>query len=283
MISEQEILDASILIVDDQEANVQLLEQMLRDDGYRLLSSTTNPRDVWALHNRNHYDLILLDLLMPGMDGFQVMEDLKSTETDGYLPVLVITAQPGHKLRALAAGAKDFVAKPFDLVEVKTRIHNMLEVRLLYRKLEDYNKVLEQTVLERTAELRISEARFRRLTELSSDWYWEQDENGHFTKISGPVNEMLGIRSDGAFVKTRDDDAVHWDEAEREILEANLAARRPFLDFIYSRTNPDGARQYLMVSGEPMFDPSGRFAGYRGIGKDVTESMLRNYELLPKH
>jgi PAS domain S-box-containing protein len=283
MVSTDEILDASILIVDDQEANVQLLEQMLRDDGYRLLSSTTNPRDVWALHNRNHYDLILLDLLMPGMDGFQVMEDLKSTETDGYLPVLVITAQPGHKLRALAAGAKDFVAKPFDLVEVKTRIHNMLEVRLLYRKLEDYNKVLEQTVLERTAELRISEARFRRLTELSSDWYWEQDENGHFTKISGPVNEMLGIRSDGAFVKTRDDDAVHWDEAEREILEANLAARRPFLDFIYSRTNPDGARQYLMVSGEPMFDPSGRFAGYRGIGKDVTESMLRNYELLPKH
>ena len=283
MVSTDEILDASILIVDDQEANVQLLEQMLRDDGYRLLSSTTNPRDVWALHNRNHYDLILLDLLMPGMDGFQVMEDLKATETDGYLPVLVITAQPGHKLRALAAGAKDFVAKPFDLVEVKTRIHNMLEVRLLYRKLEDYNKVLEQTVLERTAELRISETRFRRLTELSSDWYWEQDENGHFTKISGPVNEMLGIRSDGAFVKTRDDDAVHWDEAEREILEANLAARRPFLDFVYSRTNPDGSRQYLMVSGEPMFDSSGRFTGYRGIGKDVTESMLRNYELLPKH
>jgi len=283
MISEQEILDARILIVDDQEANVQLLEQMLRGDGYANVTSTTDPYAVCELYRKNRYDLILLDLLMPGMDGFQVMEGLKATETDGYLPVLVITAQPGHKLRALAAGAKDFVAKPFDLVEVKTRIHNMLEVRLLYRKLENYNKVLEQTVLERTAELRISETRFRRLTELSSDWYWEQDENGHFTKISGPVNEMLGIRSDGAFVRTRDDDAVHWDEAEREILEANLAARRPFLDFVYSRTNPDGARQYLMVSGEPMFDPSGRFTGYRGIGKDVTESMLRNYELLPKH
>jgi len=109
----------------------------------------------------------------------------------------VITAQPDHKLRALAAGAKDFVAKPFDLAEVQTRIHNMLEVRLLYRKLENSNKVLEQTVLERTAELRASEARFRRLTELSSDWYWEQDENGHFTKISGPVHEMLGIGVDG--------------------------------------------------------------------------------------
>ena len=114
------------------------------------------------------------------MDGFQVLEGLKEIETHGYLPVLVITAQPGHKLRALQAGAKDFVSKPFDLVEVQTRIHNMLEVRLLYKQLENYNKELEQTVAERTAELRESEARFRRLTELASDWYWEQDEKGTF-------------------------------------------------------------------------------------------------------
>ena len=98
----------------------------------------------------------------------------------------MITAQPGHKLRALQAGAKDFVSKPFDLIEVQTRIHNMLEVRLLYKQLENYNKVLEQTVAERTAELRESEARFRRLTELASDWYWEQDEKGNFTKVYGP-------------------------------------------------------------------------------------------------
>lgn len=273
MISEQEILKASILIVDDQPSNVQLLGEMLHDAGYACIASTTDPFEVCDLHQKNHYDLILLDLLMPGMDGFQVMEDLKEIEMNGYLPVLVITAQPGHKLRALAAGAKDFVAKPFDLVEVQTRIHNMLEVRLLYKKLESYNKVLEQTVLERTAELRTSEARFRRLTELSSDWYWEQDENGHFTKISGPVQEMLGIRVDGAQGNARESNGAHWNEAERRTLEENLAARRPFLDFVYTRTNPDGSRQYLMVSGEPMFDASGRFTGYRGIGKDVTESM----------
>ena len=276
MISEQEILNASILIVDDQESNVLLLREMLREAGYACIASTSEPREVCALHQKNRYDLILLDLQMPDMDGFQVMEGLKEIETDGYLPVLVITAQPGHKLRALAAGAKDFVAKPFDLVEVQTRIHNMLEVRLLYRKLENYNKVLEQTVLERTAELRASEARFRRLTELSSDWYWEQDENGQFTKIFGPVFEMLGIRADDTLGHTRDDQGALWNEIEREILEANLAARRPFLDFVYSRTNPDGLLQYLMVSGEPMFDPSGRFTGYRGIGKDVTETMPPN-------
>jgi PAS domain S-box-containing protein len=278
MISEEEILNANILIVDDQEANVQLLEQMLRDVDYRCITSTNNPHEVCALHQKDHYDLILLDLLMPGMDGFQVMESLKEMETNGYLPILVITAQPGHKLRALASGAKDFISKPFDLIEVQTRIHNMLEVRLLYKKLELYNQELEQTVRERTAELRASEARFRRLTELSSDWYWEQDENGHFTKIFGPVLEMLGIRVDDVLGNIRYDHGARWNEAEREILEANLAARRPFLDFVYSRANPDGSRQYLMVSGEPLFDSSGRFTGYRGVGKDVTDTMHLNEE-----
>ena len=199
MVSAPDILSASILIVDDQEPNVSLLEQLLSEAGYTRVTSTMNPQEVCALHRKNHYDLILLDLQMPGMDGFQVMEGLKTNEADSYLPVIVLTAQPGHKLRALQAGAKDFISKPFDLVEVKTRIHNMLEVRLLYRQLENYNKVLEQTVRERTAELRESEARFRSLAELASDWYWEQDENGNFTKVSGPVLEMLGIRVD-AFV-----------------------------------------------------------------------------------
>ncbi len=278
MISEQEILNAGILIVDDQASNILLLGEMLRDAGYACIESTTDPYAVCELHRCNRYDLILLDLQMPGMDGFQVMEGLKDIETGGYIPVLVITAQPGHKLRALAAGAKDFVSKPFELVEVRTRIRNMLEVRLLYKKLEHYNQVLEQTVLERTAELHESEARFRRLTELSSDWYWEQDENGRFTKTFGPVLEMLGIRFDDALDNVWDDQDVLWDETERDILKANLAGRRPFLDLVYSRVNPDGLPQYLMVSGEPMFDPSGRFTGYRGVGKDVTETMFANDE-----
>jgi len=273
MISKQEILNASILIVDDQQSNVQLLGEMLQDAGYVCVASTMDPYAVCELHRKHRYDLILLDLQMPGMDGFQVMEALKETETDSYLPVLVITAQPDHKLRALAVGAKDFVAKPFDLVEVRTRIHNMLEVRLLYKKLANANKVLEQTVLERTAELRASEARFRRLTELSSDWYWEQDENGHFIKIFGPALEMLGIRVDEILGNTRDERGAGWIAAERDILEENMNARRPFLDFVYSRINADGSLQYFMVSGEPMFDPSGRFTGYRGVGKDVTATM----------
>ena len=273
MVDLSDILGAKILIVDDLEANVRLLDRMLRQAGHTCVASTMDPHEVCGLHRDNRYDLILLDLEMPGMDGFQVMEGLKEIETDGYLPILVITAQPAHKLRALEAGARDFISKPFDLVEVRTRIRNLLEVRLLYKKIENYSKVLEQTVQERTAELRESEARYRSLTELASDWYWEQDESLRFTRVSGPVLEMLGIQGDALAGETKEVQAAGWNEAERAILKAKMAARQPFLDFVYSRANPDGSRQYFQVSGEPMFDLSGRFTGYRGIGMDVTARM----------
>ena len=273
-----EIRNACILIVDDQAANVALLEQMLRNAGYTRLASTTDPRSVCALHQAARFDLILLDLQMPEMDGFQVMEGIKELGIDDYLPVLVITAQPGHKLRALQAGAKDFVSKPFDLVEVQTRIHNMLEVRLLYRKLANYNKELEQAVLERTAELRASEARFKSFTELSTDWYWEQDQLGKFTRVSGPVFDMLGIEAED--MPGTGGDTLGWDAAERAALDANIASRRPFLDFIYTRTRADGQVQTLQVSGEPMFDAASRFTGYRGVGMDISERVRTESELL---
>jgi PAS domain S-box-containing protein len=265
-----DVLNASILIVDDQESNVTLLELMLSEAGYTSVTSTMNPQEVCALHRKNRYDLILLDLQMPGMDGFQVMAGLKTNTDDSYLPVVVLTAQPGHKLRALQAGAKDFISKPFDLVEVKTRIYNMLEVRLLYKELENYSKRLEQTVHERTAELRESEARYRSLTELAADWYWEQDENGNFSKVSGPVLEMLGIRVDPLVGASGDTQVEGWNEAERKVLRAKIADRQPFLDFVFSRVNTDGSKQRFQVSGEPMFNQSCRFIGYRGIGVELT-------------
>jgi two-component system cell cycle response regulator len=147
MIRSPDILNASILIVDDREANVSLLDQILSEDGYTRITTTTNSLEVCALHQKNRYDLIVLDLQMPGMDGFQVMDGLKANESEDYLPVIVLTAQPAHKLRALRAGARDFISKPFELVDVTTRIHNMLEVRLLYKKLENSNKVLKQRTL----------------------------------------------------------------------------------------------------------------------------------------
>ena len=275
MISNTDILAARILVVDDQESNVLLLESLLSNAGYSNVESTMNPVEVCALHRKNAFDLILLDLQMPIMDGFQVLAGLKTNVSDPYVPVIVLTAQPGHKLQALQSGAKDFISKPFDLLEVKTRIHNMLEVRLLYRKLERYALELEKTVAERTADLRESEARSRSLTELASDWYWEQDDTGNFTKVSGPALEMLGIQvgaldTGAVSAKSAISNAVGWNEAEREVLRERVEARAPFLDFIFSRVNADGSQQQFRVSGEPMFDGSCRYVGYRGIGVEIT-------------
>lgn len=147
MLSPGDFLNAGILVVDDLEANVQLLEQMLKNAGYTRVTSTRDPRAVCDLHRVYHYDLILLDLQMPGLSGFEVMDGLKEIEADGYLPVLAITAQPAHKLRALQGGAKDFVSKPFDLAEVLMRVHNMLEVRLLHETARNYATMLEALAL----------------------------------------------------------------------------------------------------------------------------------------
>jgi uncharacterized membrane protein len=140
MINATDILNARILIVDDEEANVLLLERTLHGAGYISIASTINPLKVIELYRNNHYDLILLDIQMPGMDGFQVMESLREIEPDDYPLVLVITAEPGHKQRALQVGAKDFISKPFELVEVLTRVHNLLEVRLLQKEIEDHKE-----------------------------------------------------------------------------------------------------------------------------------------------
>ncbi len=154
LISLSKILQSKVLIVDDQEANVILLEQILLREGYQAISSTMKSSEVCELHRENNYDLILLDLQMPEMDGFAVMEELKEIEKGGYLPVLVITAQPNQKLRALKAGAEDFITKPFEMAEVLVRVHNMLKIRLLNKELHSYNDVLEQRVRERTADLK---------------------------------------------------------------------------------------------------------------------------------
>src|SRR4051812_18777909 len=114
MISSLNVLNSKILIVDDQEVNVELLEAILTGSGYTAVSFTTDSREVGELHRIHRYDLIVLDMNMPHMNGFEVMAALKPIETDGYLPVLVVTADPSHKLRALQAGARDFVSKPFD-------------------------------------------------------------------------------------------------------------------------------------------------------------------------
>ena len=165
MISQADIYGAKILVVDDQEVNLRLLEHLLASGGYTAVTSTLDARAVAGLHQRHQFDLIILDLVMPAMSGYAVMDALRPLELEGYLPVLVIAADPDAKLAALEAGARDFISKPFDALEVLTRIRNMLEVRLLHRAARHYNALLERAVGQRTAELQ----RFRGAMDATTD------------------------------------------------------------------------------------------------------------------
>nr|MBC8284242.1 response regulator [Nitrospinota bacterium] len=154
-ITDQELLSAKILIVDDDPKNIAVIQQVMEMAGYENIRFTSDPREVCDLYQEIWPDLLLLDLNMPYMDGFQVMEELKKIEQRDYIPILVLTAQTDResRIKALKAGAKDFLLKPFDLVEVIHRIQNILEVRLLHNKLRHQNFHLEEKVLERTKEL----------------------------------------------------------------------------------------------------------------------------------
>lgn len=263
MLEMVEFLNARILVAEDLKEKVALHEKMLCDAGYRHVTSTRDSRSICSLHAANRFDLILLDLEMSGLHAHKVMEALNEIEPLNYLPLLVITGESESELSALQAGARDFVSRPFDPVELLTRIRNMLEVRLLYQKISHCNDVFEERVQTHTAELRKNEARLKSFIDLSSDWYWEQDASGKITTVSGPALEMLGL--DNGFITQ---DALH--DAGRATLVEKIVARLPFLDLVYDHITAQGVMRTMRVSGEPVFDSSSRFTGYRGIGTDIT-------------
>ena len=137
--------NARIVIVDDQDANVLVLKKLLRELGYTNIVSTTDPRQAAALCQQSRSDLVILDLLMPHLDGFGVLEQLKALRADTYLPVLVLTADitTKNKRRALLSGATDLLTKPFDAIEVQLRIENLLHMRFLYVQLARQKEILE--------------------------------------------------------------------------------------------------------------------------------------------
>ncbi len=155
MLDPKDYLKSKILIVDDESSNISLLEHMMVQEGYKHLHSTTDPTLVMDLFSKVRPDLILLDLNMPKMDGFQVMEQLKERDPESLVPILVLTALKDEKTRwrALGEGAKDFLSKPFELTEANLRIKNLLEMRMLHQRVQMHNELLEEQVLVRTAEL----------------------------------------------------------------------------------------------------------------------------------
>ena len=155
MISEEKILRAKILIVDDQDLSIRLLTEIFKKAGYSNITSTNNSREAKDFYQHIRPDLVVLDLNMPEVDGFEVMTQLQKIEGDNYLPILVLSNEENQaiRLKALESGAKDFLNKPYDRVEVIKRIHNLIEVRMLNNEVRNQNKILEEKVKERTKEL----------------------------------------------------------------------------------------------------------------------------------
>lgn len=188
------LANSRLLIIDDEPANVRLLERILNADGYACVTSTGDPREVLDLCARESPDLLLLDLMMPHMDGYAVMEQLKSLDGSEYLPVLVLTADnaPQARQRALAGGAKDFLTKPLDRSEVLLRVRNLLETRYLHLQQQGQNQQLEGRVRERTRELENSQAEM--LQRLAQAAEFRDDDTGQHTQRVGAMAARLAGR-----------------------------------------------------------------------------------------
>lgn len=265
MISSADIFHGKVLIVDDQEPNVILLQRMLSGAGYDAITCTQNPCEVSALHSMNDYDLILLDLQMPVMDGFQVMEELKGSAPDGYLPVLVITAQPSQKLRALQAGAKDFISKPFELSEVLARVRNLVEVRLLHKELHRYNEVLEQRVRDRTAELQESNLETI-FTMVRAAEHKDEDTGAHVKRISYYCRDLARILGmDEGFV-----DKIFFASPMHDIGKIGIP------DHILLKPNGFTPEEWEIMKGHPMM-------GARILGKSKSPYLRMAAEIALNH
>jgi putative two-component system response regulator len=192
---EKKLAQARFLVVDDEEANVQLLRRILEAGGYREIRGTNDPGQVADLVDAFDPDLVFLDLLMPEIDGYEVLQIIRAhTPGDAYRPVLVLTSDHSQKAkrRALSGGAKDFLTKPLSPSEVRLRVRNLLEARFLHQQLQEQNELLEERVEERTAEL--EEARLQMLMRLARAAEFRDDNTGEHTKRVGRTSSLIAVQ-----------------------------------------------------------------------------------------
>jgi putative two-component system response regulator len=209
MISQQQCQNARILIIDDQMTNIMLLESILQNAGYKHIHSTQDPTHVVNLYKELNPDLICLDIRMPQLNGFQVMGQLKIIQKNHFLPILVLTSEEDRetRLRALESGAKDFLKKPFDKVEVLMRIRNLLETSLLNKAISQQNNHLEEIVRLRTQELQ--ETQLEIVHRLARAAEYRDNETGthivrmsHFAVVLGRACGMSESECDVLFHAT---------------------------------------------------------------------------------
>ncbi|MGZ4968923.1 MAG: HD domain-containing phosphohydrolase [Methylobacter sp.] len=196
---------ARILIVDDESVNLKLLDKMLSAQGYSNLVLVQDSRQVVDIYRQARTDLILLDINMPHLDGFEVMEQLKALDDPLFPPVVILTAQHGQDflLRALNAGARDFITKPFYCNELLARVRNMLDAQLMHRLLYDQKAVLNEMVRSRTDELR--RTRLQVVQQLGRAAEYRDNETGNHILRMSHISALLAK-------------SIGWNEADCELM-----------------------------------------------------------------
>ncbi|MES2206676.1 MAG: EAL domain-containing protein [Pseudomonadota bacterium] len=244
----------TILIVDDTPANLEVTAAYLESRGLKVVVAQ-NGEECIEQTQRIKPDLILLDIMMPGIDGLETCRRLKRIEGIKDTPIIFMTAlsDTKHKVAGFAAGGADYVTKPFQVDELFARINTHLALRIAQQQ------------------LLYSERRFRDLSELSSDWYWELDADYRFTLLAGDVISRAGFDPQHAAGKSLWEiegiqlATMSWNE-----FQTLLTEQKTLHEITYFKNTPGQDKRYITISGKPLFDTNHHFIGYRGVGHDIT-------------
>lgn len=290
-------MHASVLVVDDQEINRDLLARRLERDGY-LVSDAEGGQQALSMIDAQAFDVVLLDIMMPGIDGIEVLSTLRQSRSSVDLPVIMVSAKQDSEnvVESLCLGANDYVSKPVDYPILRARVEAQVARKRAEEELLKLNQVLEEKVKERTVQYQetftslreeiaerikteqavlIREQKFRDFSEVASDWFWETDPQHRLSFVSERVSEMLGVRPEEAIGKTvweLMDAGIERNEIWRDFV-SRLDALTPFRNARYKFTDSDGNLRHVCISGKPVYDDAGAFQGFRGVTNDETSEM----------
>lgn len=264
-----------ILAIDDNRHNLELVQAFLSVDfpDYKILLTQSGKEGV-EIAKRERPDTILLDILMPEMDGFEVCEILKNDDTTKHIPILLISAMGdvSYRIKGLNTGADAFISKPFDKAELKAQMNVMLRIKFAEDLLRKRNENLEILIKKQTAEFHNTEERYLKVSAYALEFFWEVDTNGLFTYVSPVVSQILGYHTEEIVGKKHLFDFCSYNghSDTRELVTAIFEKRENFTGNEVLCSHKNEEKVWLSINGFPVLNEEQEFSGYIGVNHDIT-------------